>query len=63
VKRQAHGKRGRLRRRSVPSVASLRLDPAEEGGGLAGEHGAHDDVDLAGLRCPVPHLCAAGAAS
>lgn len=31
----------------VPAAGELGPDAAEEGSGLAGEHGAHDDVDLA----------------
>lgn len=37
----------RLNYSHIPAAGEHGLDAAEEGGGLAGEHGAHDDVDLA----------------
>ena len=53
----------RRRRRFVPSAAGLCLNPAEERGGLAGEHGTNDDMDLAGLDRPGLHRRAAAAYS
>jgi hypothetical protein len=45
----------------VPASAGLDLHASEKGSGLPGEHGAHDDVNLTGIRRLGLHRGAASA--